>query len=79
MPLIKFARPADQRAATVIPTQLDGLRKRERLRELYRQHNGGGQELAAMAAVLGPQAGMNPATALPMLADFAAEGRRNSA
>jgi hypothetical protein len=34
----QFARPADQAAASVIPSQLDGLRKRERLRELYRQH-----------------------------------------
>jgi hypothetical protein len=33
----QFTRPADQRAAAVIPAQLDGLRKRERLRDLYRQ------------------------------------------
>jgi hypothetical protein len=33
----QFTRPADQLAAAVVPTQLDGLRKKERLRELYRQ------------------------------------------
>ena len=32
----QFTRPADQAAAAVIPSQLDGLRKKERLRELYR-------------------------------------------
>ena len=36
--LPQFTRPADQRAAAVIPSQLDGLRKKERLRELYIQH-----------------------------------------
>jgi integrase len=70
----QFTRPADQHAATVIPTQLDGLRKRERLRDLYRQHASDDQDLAALAAVLGPQAGLQPDTALPMLASFAAEG-----
>ena len=34
----QFTRPADQAAATVIPSQLDGLRKKERLRELYYHH-----------------------------------------
>ena len=34
----QFTRPADQHAAAVIPTQLDELRRKERLRELYRQH-----------------------------------------
>ena len=34
----QFTRPADQRAAAVIPSQLDGLRRKERLRELYRQY-----------------------------------------
>jgi hypothetical protein len=66
----QFARPADQRAATVIPTQLDGLRKRERLRELFRMHRGGTEDLAAMAAVLGPKAGLEPEAALPLLASF---------
>src|SRR6516225_6262637 len=31
----QFTRPADQRAAAVIPSQLDGLRKKKRLCELY--------------------------------------------
>jgi integrase len=34
----QFTRPADQQAAAIIPSQLDGLRRRERVRELYRQH-----------------------------------------
>jgi hypothetical protein len=59
----------------VIPTQLDGLRKRERLRELFRQHQGDAEDLAATAAVLGLKAGLEPAAALPMLASFAAAGQ----
>jgi integrase len=74
----QFARHADLRAATVIPTQLDGLRKRERLRELFHQHQGDTQDLAAMAAVLGPRAGLEPEAALPMLASFAAEGAQRA-
>ena len=35
----QFTRPADQAAAIVIPSQLDGLRKKERLRELYQQQH----------------------------------------
>src|ERR1035441_9977706 len=34
----QFTRPADRAAAAVIPAKLDGLRRKERLRELYRQH-----------------------------------------
>jgi len=34
----QFTRPANQQAVAVIPSQLDGLRRKERLRELYRQH-----------------------------------------
>jgi hypothetical protein len=56
----QFTRPADQCAAAVIPSQLDGLRKKEPLREHYYHHLptscGGG--LAALAAVIGPQAGL---------------------
>ena len=33
----QLTRPADRNAAAVIPSQLDGLRKREQLRDLYRQ------------------------------------------
>jgi hypothetical protein len=64
---------ADQHAAAVIPTQLDGLRKKERLRELYRQHppTPGADRLAALATVIGPQAGLDEHTALMWLTEFA--------
>jgi integrase len=70
----QFTRPADQAAATVIPSQLDGLRKKERLRELYYHHlsASGGDGLAALAAVIGPQAGLEEDTALAWLTEFAA-------
>jgi Phage integrase family len=69
----QFSRPADQRAAAVIPSQLDELRKKERLRELYRQHPPilGAGELAAPAAIIGPQAGLDERTALAWLTEFA--------
>ena len=70
----QFTRPADQRAAAVIPSQLDGLRKKERLRELYNQHlpNYDGDGLAALATVIGPQAGLDEDSALAWLIEFAA-------
>jgi len=70
----QFTRPADQAAATVIPSQLDGLRKKERLRELYYHHLSvsGGDGLEALAAVIGPQAGIEEDTALAWLTEFAA-------
>ena len=69
----QFTRPADQRAAAVIPSQLDGLRRKERLRELYRQHPSvsGADGLAALAAVMGAEAGLDEHTALSWLAEFA--------
>ena len=69
----QFTRPADQAAATVIPSQLDGLRKKERLRELYQQHMppSGADELAVLASVIGPQAGLDEATTLAWLTEFA--------
>jgi integrase len=69
----QFSRPADQHAATVIPSQLDGLRKKERLRELYRQQLAppGADGLAALAAVIGPQAGLDEHAALVWLTEFA--------
>src|ERR1017187_8258520 len=72
----QFTRPADQRAAAIIPSQLDGLRRKERLRELYFQHlpNYGGDGLAALATVIGPQAGLEEDTALAWLMEFAAAG-----
>ena len=71
----QFTRPADQ-AAAVIPSQLDGLRKKERLRELYRQHlpPTGADELAVLASVIGPQAGLDDHTALAWLTEFASAG-----
>jgi integrase len=70
----QFTRPADQRAAAVIPSQLDGLRRKERLRELHRQHPSvsDADGLAALAAVIGPQAGLDEHTALAWLTEFAA-------
>jgi hypothetical protein len=70
---LQFTRPADQQAAAVIPSQLDGLRRKERLRELYRQYQNahGAAELADLAAVIGPQAGLNEQTALAWLTEFA--------
>ncbi len=70
----QFTRPADQRAAVVIPSRLDGPRRKERLRELYRQHlsASGGDGLAALAAVIGPQAGLEEDSALAWLTEFAA-------
>jgi integrase len=55
------------------PAQLDGLRKKERLRELYRQHPSvpGDGELAVLAAIIGPQAGLDEHTALAWLTEFA--------
>ena len=69
----QFTRPADQQAAAVIPSQHDGLRRKERLRELYRQHQTaqGTAELADLAVVIGPQAGLNEQTALAWLTEFA--------
>jgi len=69
----QFSRPADQHAAAVLPSQLDGLRKKERLRELYRQQlpAPGADGLGALAAVIGPQAGLDEHTALMWLTEFA--------
>ena len=69
----QFTRPADQQAAAVIPSQLDGLRRKERLRELYRQNQTaqGTAELADLATVIGPQAGLNEQSALAWLTEFA--------
>ena len=73
MPLLQFTRPADQHAATVIPAQLDQLRKKQRLRQLFGQLPEVPGDLAALAARLGPLAGLDADTSLPWLAAFAAE------
>ena len=61
-------RLADQRAAAIISSQLDELRKKERLRELYRQSSG--VDLEDLAARLGPAAGLDQETALVWLAEL---------
>ena len=70
----QFTRPADQRAAAIIPSQLDGLRRKERVRELYRQHQSvsGADGRAALAAVMAAEAGLDEHTALSWLTEFAA-------
>jgi integrase len=68
----QFTRPADQRAAVIISSQLDELRKRERLRELYRREPTSA-DLVGLAAVLGPLAGLDGETALSLLTEFAAK------
>jgi hypothetical protein len=61
----------------VIPSRLDGLRRKERLRELF-----SGlpvvdlDSLGKLAAVLGPQAGLDEETALAHLTEFAAKRSR---
>ena len=69
----QFTRPADQRAAAIIPSQLDGLRRKERVGELYRQHLSvsGADGLAALAAVMAAEAGLDEHTALSWLTEFA--------
>jgi hypothetical protein len=67
----QFTQPADQRAAAVIPAQLDGLRKRERLRDLFRQAPPG-CGLGQLADTLGPLAGLDHEAALRLLTEFAA-------
>src|SRR6516162_4986185 len=77
----QFTRPADQRAVAIIPSQLDELRKKERLRELYRQNPpaSGADGLAALAAVIGPRAGLEEDTALAWLTEFAAADQHRPA
>ena len=67
----QFTRPADQHAAAVIPAQLDGLRKRERLRDLYRQAPPG-DDLGHLADTLGPLVGLDHKKALSLLTEFVA-------
>ncbi len=73
----QFTRPADQRAASVIPAQLDELRKKERLRALFRQLPDVPYDLAGLAATLGPQAGLTAEAALPWLAALAEAWQAN--
>ena len=68
----QFTRPADQHAAGVIPSQLDGLRRRERLRDLYRQVPPD-HDLGHLADTLGPLAGLDHESTLRLLTEFAAQ------
>jgi integrase len=74
----QFARPADQRAADMLSGQLDGLRKKERLRELFSEQAPSIDQagLAKLAAVLGSQAGLDEPTAVTYLTEFAAESSK---
>jgi len=74
----QFARPADQHAADMLSGQLHGLRKKERLRELFSEQVPGMDQvgLAKLAAVLASQAGLDEPTAVAYLAEFAAERAR---
>ena len=76
----QFTRPADQRAAAIIPSQLDGLRRKERVRELYRRHLSvsGADGPAALAAVMAAEAGLDEPTALSWLTEFASADRNDS-
>ncbi len=76
----QFTRPADQVAAAIIPAQLDGLRRKERVRGLYRQHLSvsGADGPAALAAVMAAEAGLDGPTALLWLAEFASAAQNES-
>ena len=72
----QFARPADQRAAGVVSGQLAELRKKERLRDLFREHlpAADASRFSDMAlAALAELAGLDKVTALAYLAEFGAE------
>ncbi len=67
----QFARPADQHAASVLSVQLAGLRKKERLRELFSALPVvDTQDLGRLAAALGEQVGLGEETALAYLTEF---------
>jgi integrase len=76
----QFTRPADQRAAAIIPSQLDGLRRKERVRELYRQHLSvsGTDGPAALAAIMAAEAGLDEHTATSWLTEFASAAQNES-
>jgi len=62
----QFTHLADQQAAAIIPASLDGLRRKEGLRELYLQSPTA--DLEDLAATLGPAIGLDQRTALAWLA-----------
>jgi integrase len=74
----QFARPADQAAASLLSGQLAGLRKKERLRELFSQQPAITDRagLVALAAALAPVVGLEQEAVLAHLTEFAAERHR---
>jgi integrase len=74
----QFAQPADQAAASLLSGQLAGLRKKEHLRELFRQQPAGrdGSTLGVLAASLAPVVGLEGERALAYLMEFASEQSR---
>jgi hypothetical protein len=57
----------------VIPSRLDGLRRKERLRELFSEIAVADlNDLGKLAAALAPLAGLDDGTALAHLTEFAA-------
>lgn len=68
----RCARGRVRSRRAVIPAQPDGLRKRERLRDLYRQAPPG-HDLGHLASTLGPLTGLDHETALRLLTEFAAQ------
>ena len=70
----QFARPADQHAASVLSLQLAGLRKKERLRELFTAlPMVETPDLGKLAAALGPQVGLSEGTTLTYLSELTGE------
>jgi hypothetical protein len=65
--------PPTNKLPSSSPASLDGLRKKERLRELYRQSLSA--DLEDLAAGLGPAARLDQQTALAWLAELTASGQ----
>lgn len=68
----QFARPADQRAATVLSDQLAELRKKERMRELLTQVPSviGASDVLDVAQSLAADTGLDLPTVLSYIAEF---------
>jgi integrase len=68
----QFVRPADQQAAVVLSDRLAGLRKKERLRELYLAERAAGSavDLAVLAAKFAPIVGLDEDATLGYLVEM---------
>jgi hypothetical protein len=64
----------------MIPSQLHGLRRKERARELYRQRLSisGADGPSVLAAIMAAEAGLDEHTALSWLTEFASADRNES-